>query len=620
MFTDIVDSTRLKGLMAADTEGRRDTIFRSAVKEPHDKRVLGCVRSSGGRKVKSTGDGYLFAFTDAEEAVLCALAIQHSLGADPIVTPLGPLQLRIGLHTGMARPGDEDYTGSTMDKAARIQTQAEPGEVLLSQQTKTLVAQLRNVRFDETPQVELKGLESGPLFRAVREAGWSADPGSSAPEPGRRPLSELQNPYDFATTANQKTFKGRAFETEKLLDSIETCTHTVIFGLQRMGKTSLITQGLNAELDVRRALRDEILVATVDIQRLGGAQVTYRDFVHAIFEAVVEQLAAMGLGREVQNLRALTRDLFTPSQYQRGDRTEFFSVFAKLLAGLAAASRRRIVLFIDEFSEIRKVIERNKTALQKNPARTAKLLPHEMYIDVPFIHHLSSLLKDEGLKRQITFVVLVRPFLAEYDEREGLQLLKLMKPITLRHLDEVAAKELITEPLESYVSYEDGAVDYLFTLTAGHPYLLQFILKLIVDKIKRIGRATITLADVKWVQELMISDGPAYDAQFAVLISDYSVDEITHPKESQLGKGLLALVSKLGQHQEGWVDAAQIFAGFARYDIPDEKTASILSQLTRTRILEEGIVDDHLRYRLSIPLVQERFVRQNLYLKYFRYA
>ena len=226
------------------------------------------------------------------------------------------------------------------------------------------------------------------------------------------------------------------------------------------------------------------------------------------------------------------------------------------------------MLFIDEFSEIRKVIERNKTALQKNPARTAKLLPHDMYIDVPFIHHLSSLLKDEALKRQITFVVLVRPFLAEYDEREGLQLLKLMKPITLRHLDEAAAKELITEPLESYVSYEDGAVDYLFTLTAGHPYLLQFILKLIVDKIKRIGRPTITLADVKWVQELMISDGPAYDAQFAVLISDYSVDEITHPKEAQLGKGLLALVSKLGQHQDGWVDAAQIFDGIRQIRHP----------------------------------------------------
>jgi hypothetical protein len=241
-----------------------------------------------------------------------------------------------------------------------------------------------------------------------------------------------------------------------------------------------------------------------------------------------------------------------------------------------------------------------------------------MYIDVPFIHHLSSLLKDEGLKRQITFVVLVRPFLAEYDEREGLQILKLMKPITLSHLDEASAKELITRPLESFISYEADVVDYLYTLTAGHPYLLQFILKLIVDKIKRIGRDTITLADVKWVQERMVSDGPAYDAQFAVLVSDYSVDEITHPKESQLGKGLLALVSKLGQRQEGWVDSTQIFTKFADYKVPEEKTASILSQLTRTQILEEGVEDDRLRYRLSIPLVQERFVRQNMYMKYFR--
>ena len=208
-------------------------------------------------------------------------------------------------------------------------------------------------------------------------------------------------------------------ETEELLDSIETCTHSVIFGLQRMGKTSLITQGLNAELQARASLRDSVLIATVDLQRLGGAQVTYRDFVYAIFESIVEQLAAMGLGREVQNMRMLTRDLFAANQYQRGDRTEFFSVFSKLLGAPSTASKRRIVLFIDEFSEIRKVIEKNKTVAQSNPSRTSRLLPHDMYVDVPFIHHLSSLLKDETLKNQITFVVLVRPFLAEYDERKS---------------------------------------------------------------------------------------------------------------------------------------------------------------------------------------------------------
>jgi class 3 adenylate cyclase len=614
MFTDIVDSTRLKSLMAGDTEGRRDAAFRATIKDLHDKRVLAAVRHAGGRKVKSTGDGFLFAFTDAEEAVLCALQIQHSFRHEPIRTPAGPLQLRIGLHTGTAQPTGHDYDAGMMDKAARVERHAQPGEVLLSPATRAVVSQLRNVSFEETALAELKGLDATTLFRAVRHADADRDVAPS------RPLSELQNPYDFATIASHKTFKGRTLETEALIDSIETGTHTAIFGLQRMGKTSLITEGLRGELAMRAAQRDAILIATIDMQRLGGAQVTYRDFVHAIFEAVVEQLAALGLGREVNNLRNLTRELFTPGQYQRGDRTEFFSVFGRLLSGLATASHRRIVLFVDEFSEIRRVIERNKTALQRNPARTSQLLPHDMYIDVPFIHHLSSLLKDEALKQQVTFVVLVRPFLAEYDEREGLQLLKLMKPITLRHLDEGAAKELITEPLEPFVSYEPSTVEYLYHLTAGHPYLLQVILKLTVDKIKRSGRPTITLADVKWVQEQMVSDGPGYDAQFKVLISDYSVDEITHPKEAELGKGLLALVSKVGQDRDGWVDAGEIFRALARYNIPEEKTAHILSQLTRTRILEEGIDDDRLRYRLSIPLVQERFVRQNLYLKYFRYA
>jgi hypothetical protein len=247
------------------------------------------------------------------------------------------------------------------------------------------------------------------------------------------------------------------------------------------------------------------------------------------------------------------------------------------------------------------------------------LLPHDMYVDVPFIHHMSSLLKDAELRQQMTVIVLVRPFIAEYDEREGLQLLKLMKPITLRHLDETSAKELITAPVESYIDYEAGAVDYLFRLTDGHPYLLQFMLKLIVDRMKRDARPTITRDDVNWLRERMISEGPAYDAQFAVLISDYSIDEITHTKEARLGKGLLALVSQLGQHQHGWVSASEIYDRLQLHQVPEEKTASLLSQLTRTCILEEGSFDGDLRYRLAVPLVQERFVKQNLYRRYFRH-
>ena len=359
---------------------------------------------------------------------------------------------------------------------------------------------LRDVAFEEMPERDLKGIGPTTLYRASLSAHPSAGASGDIPLT-QRDLSQMDNPYDFATAANRRTFKGPVAEMEELLDSIETGTHTAIFGLQRMGKTSLICEGLAAELDSRAALKDTLLVATVDMQRLGGAQVTYRDFVHAIFEAVIEQLAGAGLARHVQNLRTLTRGLFAAEQYQRGDRSEFFSVFSKVLTELVKASKRRIVLFIDEFSEIRKVIERNQSVLNKNPTRTSRLLPQDMYIDVPFIHHLSSLLKDESLKRKITFIVLVRPFLAEYDEQQGLQLLKLMKPITLGRLDEAAARDLVTEPLRSYLSFDDDAVEYLIRLTAGHPYLLQFILKLIVDKIKRNGRLSVAVKDIHWVEE-----------------------------------------------------------------------------------------------------------------------
>jgi len=617
VFTDIVNSTTLKGLMPGDTSRRRDASYRTTVKEPHDRRVLGLVEQAGGVRVASTGDGFFFTFEDADEAVLCALAIQRALHAEPIVTPLGQLAVRIGIHTGPvnapdASRGATDYASTTVDKAQRVQAAAGPGEVFVSSQTHSLV-NVRSVTFAEQPPAELKGFGPTTLYRAMAED-------IQQPAQRRIPLSEFDNPYDFIGTARRGTFKGRTREAEELMQSVGAGTHTAIFGLQRMGKTSLNEQGLDTELQRHPDVRNKILLATIDMQRLGGAEVTYRDFAGAIFESVITQLAALGLGREVHNLRAHTRELFDASQYQRGDRTEFFAVFARLIRGLATTSRRRIVLFIDEFSEIRNVIERNNNALRRNPYRVSNLLPHDMFIDVPFIHHLSSLLRDADVKSQFTVIVLVRPFLAEYDAREDLQLLKLMKPITLRHLDESAARELITEPLRPCLSLEDAAVDYLVKLTAGHPYLLQFILSLIVDKMKHAGRVTLSLDDVKAVEERMVSDGPEFDAQFEVLISDYSIDEVTHAEEAQVGKGLLALISKYGQPPDGWVFGSQIFEDFARYRVPEAKTTAILDQLTRTRILEESTADDRMRYRLAIPLVQRRFLQQNLFLKYFRHV
>lgn len=165
MFTDIVDSTRLKGLMPGDTSARRDAHFRQEIKAVHDRIVLACVEDSGGYMVNPTGDGFCFTFVDAEEAVLCALRIQRNLQLQPIETPLGPLLVRIGLHTGIAGPTGGDYIATMMDKAARVQGKADGGEILISNQTWTLIAdRIFGVIAEKEGTFDLKGLVPEELY------------------------------------------------------------------------------------------------------------------------------------------------------------------------------------------------------------------------------------------------------------------------------------------------------------------------------------------------------------------------------------------------------------------------------------------------------------------------
>ena len=67
-----------------------------------------------------------------------------------------------------------------------------------------------------------------------------------------------------------------------------------------------------------------------------------------------------------------------------------------------------------------------------------------------------------------------------------------------------------------------------------------------------------------------------------------------------------------------WVDETAIFDALVARNVPTQKAASLLSQLTRTKIVEEANQGEQLYYRIAVPLLHKRFMQQNLYLKYFR--
>ena len=79
------------------------------------------------------GDSFVVAFARASDAVTFALQLQR--------TPLSPISLRIGLHTGEVQLRDEaNYVGPTINRTARLRDLAHGGQTVLSATTSDLLA------------------------------------------------------------------------------------------------------------------------------------------------------------------------------------------------------------------------------------------------------------------------------------------------------------------------------------------------------------------------------------------------------------------------------------------------------------------------------------------------
>ena len=110
MFTDIVGSTALRDALVAAHGGAGDRLYRKRVLDPHNDRIRALLGTHSGFEVKTIGDSFMAAFAKAEDAVLCAAAIQRSLRDEPIpVNDRGsPLAVRIGMHSGAATLVERD--------------------------------------------------------------------------------------------------------------------------------------------------------------------------------------------------------------------------------------------------------------------------------------------------------------------------------------------------------------------------------------------------------------------------------------------------------------------------------------------------------------------------------
>jgi len=160
MAADVAGYSALMGTSEADTLARL-----AQLREILRKRV----DEKSGRIFSTAGDGFLVEFASPVSAVRAGFDIQRDLaglGRDDPQT----LQLRIGIHLADVVVENDDLLGDGVNIAARIEAEAEPGTVVITQAVFDQVKRTAQLTFESRGEATLKNI-SDPisLYRVVDE-------------------------------------------------------------------------------------------------------------------------------------------------------------------------------------------------------------------------------------------------------------------------------------------------------------------------------------------------------------------------------------------------------------------------------------------------------------------
>jgi len=124
LFTDVEGSTKLLLELGAEE-------YAQALAE-HRRILRQAFGAAGGVEVDTQGDAFFVAFSTAPGALRAASEASQGLG-------LGPIRVRMGVHTGTPHITEEGYVGVDVHRAARIAACGHGGQVLVSAATAALV-------------------------------------------------------------------------------------------------------------------------------------------------------------------------------------------------------------------------------------------------------------------------------------------------------------------------------------------------------------------------------------------------------------------------------------------------------------------------------------------------
>jgi len=127
----------------------------------------------GGRVIKTIGDSIMASFEDTAEAVAAAIAMQRMITSEEAAKPVTHrISIRIGLNYGPGIVKKNDVFGDVVNTASRVETNAAPEQILVSDTIHEALAGSGRFAFRCLGKFELKGkAETRDLF----EVTWNEE-------------------------------------------------------------------------------------------------------------------------------------------------------------------------------------------------------------------------------------------------------------------------------------------------------------------------------------------------------------------------------------------------------------------------------------------------------------
>ena len=198
--------------------------------ERHQAILRSSIEAAGGTEISTEGDAFFVVFQSAVAAVTAAAAAQRSLGSEPWSAGVGAVRVRMGIHTGEAVLGGEDYVGLDVHRAARIAAAAHGGQVLVSAATHALVSGSLpdGLRLRELGEFRLKDLDRPERLAQL------VGPGLADDYPPPRTLDIPSNLPSQVTS-----FVGREREIGEVCELVRHSRLVTLTGPGGAGKTRL---------------------------------------------------------------------------------------------------------------------------------------------------------------------------------------------------------------------------------------------------------------------------------------------------------------------------------------------------------------------------------------------